>query len=250
MVITIGATMKNLFISILILLAFALNVEARMNAAVIGGGVVATGCNYTGCSAGCKLFDWDCSTTTVTNNVCTMGADKVATLGGEANLTSGYINITDATGNGADWYYFDIAAYDVFPAGDFTLEMTIYFTSRTSSQIIFKANFDATNYRRIQISSGGDVQILHLGNNVGGTVTFDTNFTTGVSYTLIIKASTTLGMSVKVNANDALTDVTNLTTTTHNGTVAAGLSMGNTSSNAAVMTVDNVRISYGWRTDI
>ena len=160
-------------------------------------------CNYTGCSAGCKLFDWDCSTTSMASNVCSVGADTSASLTGEANVTGGNIAITDDTSDGGDRYIFGITAWDIMPAGDVTIEMTINVASHSSTLTLFMGSIDANNYRRISLSTTGDVTIDHKGNSTGGTVVFDTNLGEATPYTLIIKLSTTLGMSVKVNSEDA-----------------------------------------------
>jgi hypothetical protein len=230
---------------------------ARMGAMIAGGGVAAAApsCNYTTCSAGCKLFDWDASTAAMTSNVCSLG-DTSATLVNEADLTTnaGKVTLTDATENGNDYYKFDIASYDVFPAGDVTIEFTINISALGNNAKAFIAYFDSNNYMNVVFptGSGNDITVNHRGNGATAvTKTFDVNLSTSTDYSIVIKCGTN-GMALSINGGSSYTtDATKtITTMTHSGTVAGGLKIGNEAASKLQATIDNIRISSGWRTDI
>lgn len=259
--------MKKTFIGLLILVLsawaqYVFSAEpiqlARMNG-YVAAGVGAASCDYAICSAGCKLFSWDAASTTISgesggSEPCSMG-DKTATLGGEADLTSnvGYITLLDTSNNGNDNYKFATSAYDIFPSSDLTVEMTINLSAITNGGVLLDMFYDSNNYFIVSLLATNDIRVRHRG--AGATVVdkaFDVNLSTGTSYNLVIKASTTHGMALSINGGSSYTtDVTKtITTMTNSGTTSDGFRVGNDAAYNIAGTITNIRISSGWRSDI
>jgi len=208
------------------------------------------GCNYDACAAGCTLFYWDCSTASMASNVCSLG-DNTAAKAGEIDLTTnaGKLTITDDSDNGGDYYSFTMTEYNLFPAGAFTLELTVNFSVITDNAIIVSVYFDADNSLFLMFD-GIDLEVKHEGNNVIETNTFDVNLATATEYQLVITADTVNGMDVSIDGGANWKGVpasSTITTMTHSGSATAPLRIGNASANNLEGTIDNVRIKSGWK---
>ena len=239
---------KLILLLFLVVWLLPVSIQAAPGVGLILAGPV-SGCSYSGCSSGCKLFDWDCSVTAMGSNVCSL-SDTSATLVGEASLAGSKVTITDGSANGSDHYDFTITVNELFPVGDFTLEITINLVSFSNASRIFSVSYDGGNFFNVQVKTTGDIELIHKG--AGGTSRiklFDTNLSTGVEYVLIIKMSTTLGSAIKVNAGGYTTDATADINDEFNDT-GGTLYVGNIQAISLVGTIDNVRVSDGWRTDI
>lgn len=247
--------MRKLFLLFLLLtLAIAPCASARMTSVLVGGGVAATGCNYDTCAAGCTLFYWDGSTASMAANICSLG-DTSASVAGEADLTTNASKITlvDGSTNGNDYYYFAVeSAYDIFPAGAFTLEITVNFSAIASQSRFFSVSFDASNYVFVDFitTSGNDLRIYHNGNGTAVTKTFDANLDLNTEYSLVITADTATGMDISINGGSSWIGVpasSTITTMTHAGTGSNIFRVGNNTANSLIGTIDNVRVKSGFK---
>lgn len=239
---------------ILLCLLFAAESHAYTNgylAAAIQGGPGGGGCTYeTACAAGCTLFSWNMASTTVTGNTCVVSGDATATLTG-ATVSGNVLNLID----GSDRASFDISAYDIFPAGEVTVQMDVNFTTITSGSYLFSAYFDANNNLKIYFS-GTKILVMHSGGGGGLFTTFTgSEVATSTATKLIIKVGYA-GIELKesVDAGENWTTFSypssGFTPMNHSGTAAIGLRIGNTATGTLAGTIDNVIISAGWRTDI
>lgn len=219
------------------------------NAFMLMGGRV--GNNYSICSTGGKLFDWDCSGTNLTSNVCTKG-DTSATLVGEATITDGKVSITDGTANGTDYYTFTMTGNDTFPRGDVTVELTVNMSTITAGAFMISARAAASSYFRIYWATGNDIVVRWNNGTIDRTKTFDLNLSTSTEYQIIVKASAAYGIAISTDGGATYTtDATQTIGTLANDDGSATFSVGNpVDDKAMVGTIDNVRVSHGWRTDI
>lgn len=226
---------------------------AYMNPCVAGaiqGGAGGGGCTYeTACAAGCTLFSWDMSSTTVTGATCSLG-DATATLTG-ATISDNVLNLID----GSDRASFDISAYDIFPAGEVTVQMDVNFATITSGTYLFSAYFDSNNNLKIYFS-GTKILVMHSGGGGGLYTTFTgSEISLSTATKLIIKVGYA-GIELKesVDAGENWTTFSysssGFTPMSHSGTAAIGLRIGNTATGVLTGAIDNVIISSGWRTDI
>lgn len=238
---------------VLIALLFASPSWAYTNgyiAAAIQGGAGGGGCTYeTACAAGCTLFSWDMTSTTVTGATCSLG-DAAATLVG-AGVSGGALNLTDGT----DYAVFDIAAYDLFPSGEVTVRMDVNLTTITTGGYLLYAYFDSSNYVKVYFS-GTAIRIMHAGAGGGVYSTMTgSDLATSTATKLIVKIGYS-GIELKksVDAGENWTTYTYtssaFTPMNHSGTAALGLRIGNPTANVIAGTIDNVIISAGWRDDL
>jgi len=239
--------MKNF---ILFLICFLASPSYAFNPLVVCSGSPPSGtCNYDVCSSGCTLFSWDGSTTDVSSNVCSLG-DTSATLVGEVNVASGYVDITDDTANGVDYYRFDISSFDIWPAGEVTVEATINFSTISNAGIIFQISIDADNFflMSFNTAAGNDVSVSHRGNATTVTQVFDVNLSTSTSYSLVATCSPTSGMSLSINGGSSWTDYSAKTTNTMTtGTSANGFRVGNSTANSLIGTMDDIKVKSGFK---
>ena len=247
---------KYLIFLILLLFPFLF---AGQNYYKCGGGVPISSCgNYSSCEDGCKVFDWDCSVNLMGLNVCSLG-DTILSSSGEIDLLTNpnKVTIVDGSNNGGDKYFLDLgssSAYDVFPSGDATVELTVNFSFISNTANILQIYYDTNNYFRISFStaSGNDITITHRGDGVTVTKTFDTNLSLDTEYLLIIKISTTLGMAISTDGGSSyLTDGSKtITAMTASGVNPSGGTLGNIVAVSLKGTVDNIKFYSVWRTDI
>lgn len=240
-------------ILIFCLVILAISVSARVR--VIPGGYGLSGCgDYSSCAIGCKLLEWDCASTDVSSDVCTVGADTSMQQDNESNITSGYLQLTDDSDNGDDSYRLSVTTYDVFPAGAFTLKMKIDLDVISSPGQIFRFYLDSNNYIFVYFStaSGNDIGISHKGNGNNVANIFDANLSVSTSYDLIITADGITGMDVSTDGGSSWIGVpgsSQITTMTHVGTCTNCLYVGNQSGTNMEGDIDDVEIYAGYKTN-
>ena len=174
---------------------------------------------------------------------------------GEADLTTnaGSVTMLDTSDNGNDNYKFGMSSYDIFPKGDVTVEIGFSLSVAGSGSSLLFVYLDSNNYFYIQITGATrDITVGHRGD--GATVvsnTFDVNVTLEAAHTIVVKCSTVNGMSLTYDGGAAIVDDTkDITVMTNAGSGTSALIVGNDQAVNMEGTIDYVRISAGWRTDI
>jgi hypothetical protein len=160
--------MKKLLISILILLAFALNVEARMNVGIVGGSVAVAGCTDANPAGTCTGF-LVCQNFETTAEVCTTCSEdnseswvKALTGNGAATVDS-----TSSPLRGSQSALLTRGTGTAFLRRDFTASDTIYGFARlqlvdgrpATGQNTILFNNGTSNYGYIYLSTAGKFRI-------------------------------------------------------------------------------------------
>lgn len=207
-------------------------------------------CDYDTCRAQCMMFSWDCSSTDVTSGGCSLG-DTSATASGAASeitFTGGKVQLVDTLNNGNDYYHFDISSsFDIFPSGGVTVTFTVNYTTINTDSRIWTIWIDASNVVVFRFKATNDLNLFYTASGSTVNKTFDTNLSTSTDYAIVVKASMTRGMEIKVNGTP-YTDSTALSRLVHDG--SATLYVGNSDTPVTKGTIDNFKIYYGWRDDL
>jgi hypothetical protein len=205
------------------------------------------------CSAGCTGTTLFCWTGTSVTPDCTQG-DNEATLVGEASTGAGGITLADTSDNGNDYYSFATDAFDIFPAGAFTLEMRINLSvigTNTQLLYIILPNGVGGNAVTIRIDAGKDILVTHIGAGTTEANTFNANLNTSTQYDLVITADTATGMDVSIDGGANWLGVpasSTITTMDGTGSSTGGVRIGNSLTANAEGTITNIRIKSGYKT--
>jgi hypothetical protein len=245
--------MKRIIFTLLILL-FASSVYSAGPAMMCGqsaGG--AAGFCDSGC-AGTTILCWIPTTTTVE---CS-DDDTTAAATGEIDVSTapGYVTLVDNTGNGNDYYEFASTSFSDFPAGAFTLEMTVNLSVVSNNGVLLHVTYPAgagNNLVRVSISTaaGNDIIFNHTGAGTEETNTFNTNLSTSTAYSLVLTADTANGMDVSIDGGANWIGIpasSVITTMDGTGTGSTAVRFGNDAAVNVEGTIKNMRIKSGWKT--
>ena len=182
---------------------------------------------------------------------CSQG-DTSVTKRSEVSTPNGVGTLIDTTNNGGDGYELTPSAYDIFPQGAFTIELTVNFSVMSDeADIFFIRDGGYANYVKVSIETAGggnDIEVNRYSN--GGSdvaTTFDVNLATSTEYKLVLRISDSDGPDLSINGGTSFTEGSDPLTNFGGAQTLQIIGTTNTAYNLEG-TVDNLKVYSGWKT--
>ena len=243
--------MRKLILILFILLSCASLANSGGIISFPGGGVP-SGVEACGSGSPVLLLYYPFTSLTVTDGGgCSQGDTSVEKTS-EVSTPNGVGTLIDTTNNGGDGYELTPSAYDIFPQGAFTIELTVNFSVMSDeADIFFIRDGGYANYVKVSIETAGggnDIEVNRYSN--GGSdvaTTFDVNLATSTEYKLVLRISDSDGPDLSINGGTSFTEGSDPLTNFAASQILFIIGTINTAKNLEG-TVDNLKVYSGWKT--